>query len=97
MQLHLTKLVRVAIRVIKKIIKLLLNKYQVVNVIMAEGNHDPASSVWLRELFHSFYENEPRVKIDTNPDPYYCLTFGKVCLFYHHGHKRNIKNIQLRQ
>lgn len=85
------KLVRVAIRVIKKVITMLLQKYQKVTVIMAEGNHDPASSVWLRELFNSYYENEPRVIINTSPDPYYCITFGKVCLFYHHGHKKNFR------
>lgn len=88
------KLVRVAIRVIRRIIDMLLNKYKTVNVIMAEGNHDPASSVWLREMLYAFYENEPRVIIDTNPDPYYCITFGKVCLFYHHGHKKSIKNVE---
>ena len=49
-----TKLVRVAIRVIKRVIKMLLTKYKKVTVIMAEGNHDPASSVWLREMLHSF-------------------------------------------
>ena len=86
-----TKLVRVAIRVIRRVINMLLNKYQTVNVLMAEGNHDPASSVWLRELLYSLYEEEPRVKVDTNPDPYYCLVFGKVVLFYHHGHKKNFK------
>lgn len=88
-----TKLVRVCIRVIKKVIKMLLEKYQNVTVIMAEGNHDPASSVWLREILSAFYEDEPRLKIDTNPDPYYCIVWGKNCLFYHHGHKRNLNNI----
>lgn len=88
-----TKLVRVAIRVIRQVIEMLLKKYDKVNVIMAEGNHDPASSVWLRELLHSFYSKEPRIFIDTNPDPYYCFVFGKNCLFYHHGHKKNIKSI----
>jgi len=88
------KLVRTAIRVIRQIINMLLEKYKKVTVIMAEGNHDPASSVWLREMLAAFYENETRVVIDTNPDPYYCVTFGKNCLFYHHGHKRNIKNIE---
>lgn len=88
-----TKLVRVAIRVIRRIIKMLLKKYKKVTVIMAEGNHDPASSVWLREMLFSFYENEPRLFIDTNPDPYYCVTFGKNCLFYHHSHLKRIKNI----
>jgi len=88
-----TKLVRVAIRVIRNIITMLLEKYKKVTVIMAEGNHDPASSVWLREMLASFYDNEPRLFIDTNPDPYYCVTFGKNCLFYHHGHKKAINNI----
>ena len=89
-----TKLVRVTIRVIKRVIKMLLGKYKKVTLIMAEGNHDPASSVWLREVFDSFYEDEPRLVIDTNPDPYYCVTFGKCCFFYHHGHKKNIKSIE---
>jgi hypothetical protein len=88
-----TKLVRVAIRVIRRVIAMLLQKYKTVNVIMAEGNHDPASSVWLSEMLYAFYDHEPRLKVDTNPDPYYCITFGKVCLFYHHAHKKGIKNI----
>lgn len=88
-----TKLVRTSIRVIRQVITMLLEKHQKVTVIMAEGNHDPASSVWLREMLSSFYENEPRLVIDTNPDPYYCITFGDNCLFYHHGHLKNVQNI----
>lgn len=88
------KLVRTAIRVIRQIIVKLLEKYKKVTVIMAEGNHDPASSVWLREMLSAFYENEPRIIIDTNPDPYYCITFGKNCLFYHHGHKKTVKTVE---
>lgn len=87
------KLVRVVIKVIRRVITMLLNKYQRVTLIMAEGNHDPASSVWLREMLASFYENEERLIIDTNPDPYYCVVWGYNCLFYHHGHKRNVTNI----
>lgn len=89
-----TKLVRVAIRVIRRVITMLLNKHKHVHLIMAEGNHDPASSVWLREVLYSFYEDESRLSIDTNPDPYYCYVFGDVCCFYHHAHKKGIKNIE---
>ena len=88
-----TKLVRVAIRVIRKIVRKLLAKYDKVTLIMAEGNHDPASSTWLREVFNAFYEDEPRITVNTNPDPYYNHNFGKVCLFYHHGHKSRLNNI----
>jgi hypothetical protein len=44
------KLVRVAIRAIRQVIGMLLAKHERVHVIMAEGNHDPASSIWLRGM-----------------------------------------------
>jgi len=84
-------LVRVSIRVIRKVIQMLLEKYKHVHLIMAEGNHDLASSAWLREVFHMYFENEPRLTVDNNPDPYYCFVWGDVCLFYHHSHKKNLK------
>ena len=87
------KLVRVAIRVLRRVIGMLLVKHDEVRVIMAEGNHDMSSSIWLRELFHTLYDNESRVTIDTNPDPYYCVEHGKCSLFFHHGHKKNFKAI----
>lgn len=87
------KLVRVAIRALRRVIGMLLEKYQTVIVLCAEGNHDPASSVHLREWLHAFYENEPRVVVETRPDPYYCVEHGKTSLFFHHGHKRKVGEI----
>lgn len=82
------KLVRVAIRAIRRVIGMLLVKHQRVHVLMAEGNHDPVSSIWLREWLASSFEDDPRVIVDTSPDPYYCVEWGKTALFFHHGHKR---------
>lgn len=82
------KLVRVAIRVLRRVIGMLLEKYESVTVLCAEGNHDPASSVHLREWLAAFYENEKRITVITRPDPYYCVEHGKTSLFFHHGHKR---------
>ena len=87
------KLVRVAIRVIRTIIDMMLKKYPFVHIIMAEGNHDLASSIWLREMLAIMYENEPRISVDTSPDPYYCYEWGKTALFFHHGHKRKPVNV----
>lgn len=87
------KLVRVAIRVIRQVINMLLSKHQKVHVIMAEGNHDLASSVWLREWLTALYENEPRITVDRSPDPYYCFEFGKTALYFHHGHRRKPSNV----
>lgn len=87
------KLVRVAIRALRRVIQLLLAKHAKVHLVMAEGNHDPASSIWLREWFAVLFEDEPRVSVDLSPDPYYCVEHGKTALFFHHGHKRNPGNV----
>lgn len=84
------KVVRVAIRVVRQVVDMLLAKHPMVHLILAEGNHDMASSVWLRELFSAMYENEPRISVDRSPDPYYCIEHGATSLFFHHGHKRKM-------
>lgn len=72
---------------------MLLDKHEIVHVVIAEGNHDPVSSIWMREVFHDKYEEEPRVIVDVSPDPYYCVEHGLTALFYHHGHKRKVANV----
>jgi len=87
------KVVQVAIRVLRRVISLALEKHPLVHVILAEGNHDLASSVWLRAMFAALYENEPRVTVEDSPLPYYALEWGKTMLAFHHGHLK--KNDQL--
>ena len=87
------KMVRVAIRAIRRVVSMLLAKHQRVHILMAEGNHDEAGSAWLREMFDALYAEEPRVSVDTSLDPYYAYQHGKTALFFHHGHKRKPQNI----
>lgn len=87
-------LVRVMIRVIRRVIQMMLQKHKTVKVLMAEGNHDIASSAWLSEMFNVLYEDEPRVEVDTNPDPYYCIEHGNTSLFFHHGHKKRFPQLE---
>lgn len=87
------KIVRVAIRVLRQVIAMLLARHQRVTVLMCEGNHDPASSIWLRELFRALYEAEPRIDVVLSPDPYYCVEHGETSLFFHHGHKVRLSEI----
>jgi hypothetical protein len=82
------KLVRCGIRVRRRIIAMLLDKYPEVVSLEAEGNHDPASSVHTREWMAELYRDEPRIEVITSPDPYYCIEHGLTSLFFHHGHKR---------
>ncbi|TWI04822.1 hypothetical protein IP90_00960 [Luteimonas cucumeris] len=87
------KLVEVAARACKRIILMMLEKHHRVHVIMAEGNHDPTSSVWLRSLCQAMFHDEPRVTVDMRPDPYYCYEHGQTALFFHHGHKKRLAGI----
>tara|TARA_A100001037_G_scaffold46213_3_gene37535 strand:- start:2612 stop:3781 length:1170 start_codon:yes stop_codon:yes gene_type:complete len=86
-------IVRNVIHTLRCIVDMMLKKHDTVHVIQGEGNHDISSSVWLREMFASFYENEPRVTVDTNPLPYYAYQFGDVMLAFHHGHLRKPKDL----
>ncbi len=88
-----SKVVEVAVRVLRSVITLALAKHPRVIVLMAEGNHDMASSVWLRVLFKALFENEPRVQVIDSPLPYYCVQHGTTMLAFHHGHLK--KNDQL--
>lgn len=90
---RLQKMIRVVIRTMRRIVGMLLEKHERVHIIMADANHDPAGGAWLREMFAAFYENEPRVTVDTSPSTYNAFEFGNTSLFYHHGHKRKISSI----
>jgi len=91
---RLQKVIRVVIRTIRRIIDMLLQKHQRVHVVMASGNHDPASSAWLREMLAVMYEKEPRITVDNSPSLYYAFEWGRTMLAYHHGHKRGVANIE---
>jgi hypothetical protein len=87
------KMVRAAIRIVRTVIRMLLEKHQRLDVIMCDANHDPAGEVWLREMFAAFYEDEPRVRVDTSPGTYSFIEHGDVSLFYHHGHRRGTRKV----
>ena len=80
------RLVRATYNSLKYGVKKMLEKHELVKVIIAEGNHDLASSVHLREHIAAVFEDNPRVEVDVSPAPYYCVEHGDVSLFFHHGH-----------
>lgn len=80
------KMVVVAVRILRRVISAMLEKHATVKVFMAEGNHDPAGSVWLRIMFAQLYENNPRVTVGMSPNPYVAYEHGKVMLGFYHGH-----------
>lgn len=87
------RIVGIAIRSIRELVNLALQRHQAVHLVICEGNHDEASSIWLRLMFQALYENEPRVSVNTSDIPYYVFEWGLTMLGFHHGHK--VKNEQL--
>lgn len=90
-----SKIVAAAIRVLRRLIDHALAKHDTVHLVMAEGNHDEASSVWLRQMFAALYENEPRLSVNGSELPYYVHQHGEVMLAFHHGHKVNNEQLPL--
>lgn len=89
-----SKLVELAISVMTEAVLLMLKRYEKVVVIQAEGNHDLASSVWMRKFIKHRFENDPRVEVIDNEFPYYAYLHGKTMLGFHHGHKMKMPQLQ---
>lgn len=83
---HYTEIVRAIIRIMRAMIEMALKKHNRVVVLMAEGNHDIASSVWMREVAKSWYADEPRVEVIDSAHPFYAYEWGVTMLAIHHGH-----------
>lgn len=86
-------LVRTAIRCVKYAIEKLSEKHNHLTVVMAEGNHDEASSVWLREAFKVMYSENPNIEVVDSPNPYSTVQFGNTAFYFHHGHKSKVTEI----
>jgi hypothetical protein len=86
-------MVRVSLRLTRKIIEMLLQKHKKVSFYNLTGNHDEYTGGLMREVWTMHYENEPRLFVDQTPDLYHAHEHGDVSLFLHHGHKRDLNNI----
>ncbi|MCR2185578.1 winged helix-turn-helix domain-containing protein, partial [Salmonella enterica] len=67
---HYAEIVRAIIRIMRRMVEMALAKHNRVVLLMAEGNHDIASSVWMREVAKSWYVNEPRVEVIDSAHPF---------------------------
>jgi hypothetical protein len=85
------KLVEISLRMCINGVQRLLEKHKTVRVIICEGNHDLASSVWLRKSLKAIFSSNKRVSIDDTAFPYYAYLHGDIMLGFHHGHKMKNK------
>lgn len=90
-----SKIVAAALRVVRRLIAHALTRHDRMHLIIAEGNHDEASSLWLRTMFAALYEDEPRLSVDVSVLPFYAYQHGQTMLAFHHGHKVNNEQLPM--
>ena len=67
--------------------ELLLKTHKRVRVVMAQGNHDLVSMIWLRKIVKNAYKKNPRLVLNDSESEYYAELFGKTFIGIHHGHR----------
>lgn len=90
-----TPTVRVCIRILRRMVKRMLERHQHVRMVICEGNHDIDPTIWLREMFAAWCEDEPRLTVEQSEHPYYVAKFDDVMLAWHHGHMTKNDNLPL--
>lgn len=89
-----SKLVELTINIMTEAVHIMLKKFGKVVIVQAEGNHDLASSVWIRKYMKHRFQDEPRVSVIDNEFPYYAYLHGKTMLGFHHGHRLKMAQLQ---
>ena len=80
------KMAHVGVKVMRQCIESALDKHAEVHVINVKGNHDDTGATMLSICLAISYENEPRVTVDTSPEPAMYFRHGATFVGLHHGH-----------
>lgn len=79
------KVITVGARVLRYAVEAAIQKHHHVTLIVELGNHDFDSSAGLALALSMYFENNPRVSIDTTPGRFHYYRFGKCFIGVTHG------------
>jgi hypothetical protein len=79
------KMIDVGVRMIRSMVAAALTRHKRVHIIFSTGNHDIATSAFMRIMLAALYEKEPRVTVDRTPSRFHYYEWGRVLLGVHHG------------
>ena len=79
------KVFETGVRASRCVTDIALGKHEEVEDIFVPGNHDMQSSTAMAICVNQFYEREPRVTVNTNPNPFRLVRFGDVMIMICHG------------
>ena len=89
------RMVKEAIKAVRWGIDYCAQKNDKVHVIFETGNHDEFSTIFFQEAFSLFYEDNPRITVDTSPRNIHVVEFGKNMITTHHGDKIKLRELPL--
>ena len=81
------RVIRIAGRVMKRLVNRMLEKHETVTVVNARGNHDPDAALWINEMLMMYFESDKRVRVLDNFNKFVYFTFGNNLVVTHHGDK----------
>lgn len=82
---RIVDMVVVGVRIKLFHIQCLLQRYPKVVVRIDPGNHDEHMAVMMAMILAAHYKDDPRVEVDTSPNPYWFYKFGRVMCASTHG------------
>lgn len=88
-----SKIVRVAVKILRQCVELARQKHEQVILEVKPGNHNPDAYVVLQVALGLLYENEPRVIVRQSPAWYTYHRFGKCLLGFTHGDKSKMESL----
>lgn len=83
---RLPKVLETGVRIMVETIATALAKHDEVSVYNLVGNHDDLMSVVLSVCLKHHFNNNDRVKVETNPRQHHYFEFGECLFGMHHGH-----------
>ena len=87
------KLIRIVVMTFRYGIEQLLRKHKRVRVFVTPGNHNIDSAGWIALALSMFYENEPRVEIETSPSKFFYYKWNNSLFGITHGDRMKLAEL----
>ena len=87
------KVTDIGFMLMRRLVDRLRGKHEHVRVVNVPGNHDPYMARMLTLWLKAVYEDEPRVEIVDNANPYMYLRHGKNLFGFAHGDGTKIEQL----
>ena len=86
-------IMKAGLAAMRRVIDRAAEKHKKVTVICEIGNHDDLSAVMLAMCLDAYYDNNPRVVIDTSTDTFHWYRFGKNLIGTTHGNNTKANDL----